>query len=187
MSEENFIQAALQQHAMAQAFQKVMRDRQNHFITDMKSEDLATFGAFLTIVSQNPEAAMYWRGRVDHELMGRGVCPGCGVDHITEEVEHMVAEQHTDIDLAHSAPSDVPENDFNSPSWVQPSLFDDMAEANIAANMEEWGVEPIDPETPLGPVVCIACGWRSASLEDRMLRAPKIDGCPGCQDKSAHG
>lgn len=37
------------------------------------------------------------------------------------------------------------------------------------------------------PVICEGCGMLYQSLEDRMLRAPGVDGCQGCQHKAAHG
>lgn len=37
------------------------------------------------------------------------------------------------------------------------------------------------------PVLCELCGMLYQSLEDRMLRRPGMDGCQGCQHKSAHG
>lgn len=49
---------------------------------------------------------------------------------------------------------------------------------------KNWGVE--DGPAPQ-PFRCINCGQGYASIADRCLRPPKLDGCSGCQLKSAHG
>lgn len=38
-----------------------------------------------------------------------------------------------------------------------------------------------------GSLVCRGCGMGYVSLDDRMLRRPGVDGCSGCQQKSAFG
>jgi hypothetical protein len=49
--------------------------------------------------------------------------------------------------------------------------------------MKEYGLE----RTPDGMLRCKNCKMGYVSLDDRMLRRPGIDGCSGCQIKSAHG
>lgn len=38
-----------------------------------------------------------------------------------------------------------------------------------------------------GQIVCLNCGMEYASLEDRMRRAPGIEGCSGCLEKEKWG
>jgi hypothetical protein len=67
-----------------------------------------------------------------------------------------------------------------------------MTEAEIRSVMKvfdlrfpnEGEVSTIEGEVP---VICRNCNTLYQSLEDRMRRVPGIDGCQGCQIKSAHG
>lgn len=51
-------------------------------------------------------------------------------------------------------------------------------------NLKKYGLT-YNPETTY--YNCDNCGLQYVSLADRMLRPPGIDGCGGCQNKSAHG
>lgn len=58
-------------------------------------------------------------------------------------------------------------------------------DSNYTSSLEEYGLEMVAGEWP--KVRCINCGLISQSLDDRMLRKPKVDGCPGCQQKAKTG
>jgi len=56
--------------------------------------------------------------------------------------------------------------------------------AEHEANVEKWGLVQ---DFEKGGFKCASCGMPYPSLEDRMLKPPGIDGCHGCQQKSATG
>ena len=183
----DFIAIALENHSRQQAISQMTQDRQDRFVKDLGNEELATFGLFLTVTLDGGQnIAAYWRGRVDQELRNRGVCPGCGVDHLSEEMEGLAVKADP-----HEAMAVVPPVDYTAvPSgkdWDQPTLFEESADNNILENARLWNVEFFTDFATSGPVICLGCGTQSPSLEDRMLREPGVDGCSTCQQKAKWG
>ena len=108
----------------------------------------------------NPEGVNYFHGRVEAALQYRfGVCP-CGEDH----------DPSKEFDQA-PLPSQV------APRIPAPERLD------RAELMDQYGMA----ESEGNFIYCKNCGQQYASLEDRMLRPPGIEGCSGCQQKSAWG
>lgn len=177
----HFLQQMLTQHDRTMVAREVVQNRLEDLVRSLDGEQLSTLGAFLRMATDSKRAATYWVGRVDAELIQRDLCPGCGINHMAEAME--------EISAIHAV-----EPERLQPEFVQGEFdFDSVKglsgkpEKNILENMEAWGVAPDEPMNLLGGVHCVACNWPSTSLEDRMLRPPKMDGCPGCQDRSAHG
>lgn len=159
----------------------------NDVLDNMDSESLATIGRLMYAVSVDETNTLghYWRGTIDTRLRARGACTRCGGDSITHE--------HDSSGATVSLQPEVKEAESKS-KFIQDTLFDEAEGIeggdpveNILKNAEEWGVRFVDPESLRGEVECINCGTRNVSLEDRMLRDPKADGCLGCQQKSMWG
>lgn len=145
---------------------------------------------------------MFFRGRIEMlQQIKFDICP-CGSNHDDElagmggdgtekaPTQPNTATEHKgrpleDVDL----PSLADMDELNDDELIKArEEFDDEA-----ALMEEYGVE----ENPLygkshapegaSPFRCTGCGVGIASLQDRMLRHAGIEGCSGCQQKSAWG
>lgn len=185
-----FIRQLLENDQHVRLVAKVTEDRQNHLIQDLKSEDLATVSHILAGTVTDAPPAAYWIGRIEQELITRGVCESCGLDHDAAELSALAGELFpTETIVKEEQPV------ADKPEWVQPELdldgtndeVDTHEPSSLDFDMEKWNVRPIYPGSPFGEVECRDCGWASVNLKDRMLRPPGIDGCPGCQDRSAHG
>lgn len=153
------------------------RNRYNRLMLSLAPEDLATLRQMLgdALYSGNSDASLgSYIGRIDTILLLNhpDVCQGCGTkecrDHSLEQTAKRIAEEKG------SVPEDVMQVD------LRPSAG--LAEAAEAA-MKEYGVVSKSD----GSLACANCDYFVHSLDDRMLRAPGPDGCPGCQHKSAHG
>lgn len=121
----------------------------------------------------NPMGASYFRGRIEAVLeVKHDVCP-CGESHNPDDLLERKVEDHN-----------LPEDPI---SGAAERAANDMVEAiDYDKLMDEYNVTPVQDELE-GRVYCKGCGQHYISLEDRMLRKPGIDGCSGCQQKSAWG
>lgn len=158
------------------------RQDNNHAIKDLidslNEEGLRALDLVI-VNSMHPHSAHLLRGRVEMALqMKFDVCP-CGESHDPER------------ELLDQAPLPSQKAPIMPPS---PELVEAIPPSD-AELMIQYGIE-IDPNygkpVPEGTVLpqlfrCINCGKGYPSLEDRMRRAPGIDGCGGCQHKSAFG
>lgn len=117
------------------------------------------------------------------------VCVGCGKKHDDPSalLPNYVGK---DDPLLKSQPQDEGETQVVDDGTEQLSLFSDselMADTMLEYDLRlpnDGEVESLPSERP---VICNGCGALYQSLEDRMLRAPGVDGCYGCQHKAAHG
>lgn len=113
------------------------------------------------------------------------ICPGCGKNH--DDISDLLEPEA-------GAPEEQPSDgtaqlaldlDFGpmSPAEEAAVTADKMIEYNLRFP-KEGEVETSPGERP---VICVGCNMLFQSLEDRMLRPAGIDGCFGCQRKSATG
>jgi hypothetical protein len=82
------------------------------------------------------------------------------------------------------------DDDDGVPHPDEAQLLLDYKEAE--ARHEQYTRYAVEPNPNSGvpgelPFRCARCHFPIHSLEDRMLRSPGVEGCPGCLDKSAHG
>lgn len=149
------------QEAMHTAAVEASEESMWQFIQCLKPEELIILRNLLLHIETPADKA-----RLDGILVGalrllHRVCEACGVDH-TKEAMETLSEQ------VNSAKRQV------EPGSVE-----------ISSLLSEYGVyfETLGAE----PVKCNECGYWNPSLDDRMLRAPKQNGCLGCQLKSEQG
>jgi len=126
--------------------------------------------------------ACYIRGLVVGKKELLGVC-SCGVNH-EEEAEAALTPTK----------SAMVERQFDfDPNYIEgvDTEYPAMVELDSEANLEKYSLETVsayqdgDPH-PTG-LRCKECNQMYPSVEDRMMRPPGVEGCGGCQIKSAHG
>lgn len=153
------------------------------FLDDLDKDELVILSRMLHAAAHDDHAAYGWMGRIDAILQLRfDVCP-CGEDHDPNwQLLNQQPEQPT------STAKDEVIHDVPMPSEPEAASDEEL--------MELYGIE-VNPhygkpwDLGMGsipqPFRCKGCGIGVKSLEDRMLRKPGVDGCNGCQYKSAHG
>lgn len=113
-------------------------------------------------------------------------------DNAVDRLERSIADGSFDDQLGERIAEGPMDDGTEQPTM--PSFEDDTLPREEA--LAKWGVREynqgdIDAGLTMQPgekpVICINCSMLYQSLEDRMLRPPLIDGCTGCQHKSAHG
>lgn len=141
------------------------------FLESLTEEQLRGFRGILAAIRVGGEdASTYFIGLAGGIMSVKfGVCLACSKKH-DEELAHMAGP--------------VAEPPVAPPAEAPPEpLMPDMTEDERAILMEEYGIE----EGEDGKLHCKNCMIHVASLQDRMLRKPGVDGCSGCQQKSAWG
>lgn len=136
------------------------------FLDELSEEQLQTLDIIIANC-HSTEQASFWRGRIEGMLdMKYDVCP-CGENHNPQE---LLEDVH------------LPE-----PRVTSETPITDAAEAGYTKEeyqklLVDYALAPVDDH-----FICTGCGQYYPSLEDRMLRKPGMDGCGGCQQKSAWG
>jgi hypothetical protein len=147
-------------------------------ISDLSEEQLKTLNMIVVNSSQSEWAAAVVVGRIEGELQHRfDVCP-CGDKHDTDDLlTHAPEPAKAEVKID-------PESEAAMEMMYRGADGFDLASDEYLKSCETYGVRPING----GPKVeCKSCGTVSVSLEDRMLRRPGVEGCSGCQQKSAWG
>ncbi len=129
------------------------------FMQEMSGENLGTFIEILQRIV-NGDGAAYL-----HFLLGSAIT--------IQRVQNNLCACGTDHD--HEVLSEEKEK-------LQAERKEEAVDAQHEAAMKEYGMEVVD-----GKLRCKNCKLEYVSLDDRMLRRPGMDGCHGCQLKSAHG
>lgn len=109
-----------------------------------------------------------------------GVCTGCGKNH--DDLSALVPDA--------DKPADDDTEQLELFGEAGPTIARELHD--YEAKMNEYNLRlpregEVDARSDERPVICVDCGALYQSLEDRMLRPAGIDGCYGCQHKSAHG
>lgn len=149
------------------------RLRHDRFVDELTKEQLATFIELMQCFDGENGAhyANFMMGRAAAVMQYKhSACPGCGEDHMS-----IAALDDTRNEMG------LPPLANNVTKIDGTASFDEVPEAELTA-MREYGMVRKN-----GQLQCAACGMPSVSMDDRMLRAPKEDGCGGCQSKSAFG
>ena len=152
------------------------RLRHDRFVDELTKEQLATFIELLQCFDGENGSGYsnFMMGRAAAVMQYKhNACPGCGEDHMSIA---SLDDTRAEMGLA-------PLND--NITRVDGALaFDEIppVEDPEADLLREYGMVRVD-----GQLKCAGCGLSSVSMDDRMLRAPKEDGCSGCQSKSAFG
>lgn len=154
-----------QRRAQIAAIAHEQRLRHDRFVSDLTKEQLKTFIEMLQCFDGETGTGyvnfMMGRAATIMEIK-HNCCPGCGEDHFSvAALDDLREEMGLPVPNGKPTPKVQPERD---------------------AAMTEYGMIAID-----GQLQCEGCGLHSVSMEDRMLRPPKMDGCSGCQQKSAFG
>jgi len=108
-------------------------------------------------------------------------CMVCDKDH-DKEVESLLNTQGdgatSEVDSEPQPPTDEP---------AEPNLSYEETQRMIAEHEANVTLYRLTQNFDKGGFNCTGCNMHYASLEDRMLKAPGIEGCSGCQWKSGHG
>lgn len=186
-----------------------------NFLDGLSAEDMALlrniFGSMRC--DERGWIAAYYEGVLGTMLkMKFGVCAHCGVDH---DAEDLAAHASADSDAAESSDSSdasdetilAEQSDNGTPSLFEepdafssaplPDVYVDtnreligqkgLLPVGIIEKMSEYNLDDLrDQDTGqiLG-FICLNCGMKYGSLDDRMLKAP--DDCSGCHQKAAWG
>jgi hypothetical protein len=145
-----------------------------------KTADAHTLHLLKTIVgsiatSEYPERdAARIEGVIIGHLEERGVCSGCGRDHLLDEYQRVVDEgkEVSESPLVKGISSDHSSGE--------------LAGEALAAALTEYRLRLRSPSDATDKAVtCVGCGMVYPSLDDRMLSPP--DDCSGCRQKAAWG
>lgn len=137
------------------------------------------------------------------------ICAACGKNHDDITVEDVIGKSHE----GNSAHVGQAEPDYGPDGTPLPpasgtikdpmpqrgdtvthgKAFEEMSGPELLATvpkkvqdqMDEYRLDFIEFQWP--KVLCKGCGMEYVSLEDRMLKAPGIEGCTGCSHKGAWG
>lgn len=169
------VRAAFQQQIDQQEMMgEVRRQDIERLFDEMSVEHLTTLRMILgdLAVENSGRYSSYLGGIAATTLhLKYKVCGGCGKDH--------------SLEINQPEPEPKPERPAAQEQLELPFAGAESVELASKALYDEYGVEPV-PDEP-GKVRCIECGTISQSLDDRMLRKPKVDGCEGCQQKAKWG
>lgn len=156
------------------------------FFNGLDKEQLRALDLLLANCDSATDVA-FFRGRISSIRETKFEVCSCGKDH-EAELASFGPESSADEGRSGGDSSEVV-------NWtVDPTLADsaDAEDQSDEELMVKYGIEenPLyDPHAFMGasPFRCINCHVGVASLKDRMLRKPGIEGCSGCQQKSAWG
>jgi hypothetical protein len=157
----------------------------------LSAEDLHSIGEIIGAIlsaEQPGEVASHYQGVIRTvQKMKYGVCTGCGEKH--DDADDFLRQATAEVQVKEDADLITEQMTAEFPAKTEEKLVDelftpeelqgsDQYEAELALwGLRRWG---------LG-LYCVACGKQYPSLEDRKRRPVGIDGCFGCQEKSAHG
>lgn len=202
------IQVALQQQADHERMHTVDNTHAvKQLLDDLNEDQLRALDLIIKHVSKSEATAGYFRGKIEMiQQIKFDKCP-CGDEHDPDKMEFepptepnaaTVAEavsefvtnaSDEELDPIHRMLAGEDEDDTEVLKEAR-ALYDDkaalMAEYGVEANPDH-GLPPYAEEYSPQPLRCVRCGKGYPSLEDRMLRKPDLDGCGGCQEKSAWG
>ena len=151
----------------------------SRFFRELSVDHLKTLRFLMHACSCSAQAAAFYEGvAATHLTLIHNVC-ACGEDHDADA--HALLEPSEDTKLV---------------ALIEhPDLADDVKE--VAGQMREQVNAALASDPNTGPYnlkldendnyVCANCGKPYPSLDDRMLRPPGPDGCPGCVDKAKWG
>jgi hypothetical protein len=151
---------------------RVTQQEVDRFLEEVPIEQLLTVRTIIRTVSQSAVALGFFDGVIYTRLRREGRCTSCGgPDHDHAEFERMLLESRNEEE-PESSEALIDGTHFTA---EQHRL---MAEYNLDDLRDE------DTHELLG-FVCLNCGMRYQSIEDRMLKPP--DECSGCFRKAGHG
>ncbi len=173
-----------QMHAEVNAH--VIRD----LFDSLDKDQLKQFDFVISLFGGSEAGATYIRGRIEAILQYKfEVCP-CGSEHDPNELLGEVHPPHMPEEK-----DGRPIEDTDLPEATEPAPDIDRYDAGFEIGSDEWRqavgewdlsvIEPVN--NARGYVLKCKCGMDYVSLADRMLRPKGIDGCGGCQIRSAHG
>lgn len=134
----------------------------------------------------------FYAGQIAQVMEKRfGVCIGCGQKHGAED---LLKEPNSKTDLdTHEPQPEAEENITGTQLDGDPSLetLDELKEDHPMWEqlLDEFNMEyvPIPGNPDMRYLRCAGCKTPSASMADRMLRAPGTKGCSPCQQKAKWG
>jgi len=159
------------------------RHKVYEFIDSLGKEQLSSLGTLVRAFAEDGSSyAKFIDGYVSAIAKEKfDLCPACGENHdemLNEMTQQKVNDQfESDLDKAVSEPE--------PPQFTAYVLTEEDLD-----NMEKYNLDDLRDEEPPHHLLgfkCLGCEMRYVSIADRMLRPPGIDGCNGCQLKSAHG
>lgn len=174
-----------EQHARSHLHMQDHIHKRTEFFQKLSKEDLDLVDTLILQCAGDAPFAAYLRGQIGMIAQDKDYVCLCGHDHDAEAAAMVAPESASEKSFAESVdtdPDDGVESDSQADA-IPPDEFDDlMAEYDLEVVTNYSDGEP----HPTG-LRCKTCHQMYSSLADRMIRPPGMDGCGGCQVKSAHG
>lgn len=157
----------------------------------LSADDLYSISEIISAIlnSEQPgEMGSYYQGVIKAiQKMKYGVCTGCGEKH--DDADDFLRQATAEVQVKEDAELITEQMTAEFPAKSEEELVDELFTPDeitrwnrYEAELAEWGLSREGLS-----LYCAACGKEYPSLEDRKLRPKGIDGCFGCQEKSAHG
>lgn len=202
MNHEEFaamMQAANKNHEMHQMHQQALNAEFATFIDELSLDQLQTLRTMVALADEGGNASAFyglitgaiiykhgrtWNGEDPNALLKQGAAQAEADDYHTGVHRHPEAEP----EWVEDSPKDIHDLgsraifSVNAPGYVENLSVLMMTEDEIATKRREYGLTVRDNQ-----LVCAGCGMRYVTLTDRMLKAPGIDGCHGCQARAGQG
>lgn len=191
---EGLKQQLIRQHDKMHQVNDARGHDERALLMELSSDNLQTFERIVGTISQQSENeyAAFLQGAAAMVLdLQYNICFGCHRNHDIEAAEVMQAEAEKNTAAAEGVPGPIigdlsPRTvvelwEAGREDWPMLGDFPD----DVASYFDDWGVSAVVDQFP--KVQCNECGLEYKSLSDRMLKKPMLDGCHGCQMKSARG
>lgn len=163
-------------------------------LDSMQREQLETFRQLmhgLVMMSEGDSRAnlAMYEGLASGILHARyKVCLACDRNHDEVMAQQMAAEEAHEQQEASPRDGGDPFKPFPTPGDLPLGGVGMLSDTQLA-KMEEYGLDDLRAESD-GSLIgfrCIHCGKDYISIEDRMRRPPRKDGCDGCVNKEKWG
>ena len=183
MADPDEVAAMMDRQLMAA---QVTRNEVDRFLEEAPIEDIVTVRTLIRTVAADASAASFFDGIIYSRLRREGRCTKCGGP---EHDHELFAQQQSEQESEQPEEQPLPLAELSQDALEKLSEATDgeMLTATDRANMATYNLDDLrdeDTHELLG-FICLNCGMRYPSIEDRMRRAP--DECSGCFMKSAHG
>lgn len=158
------------------------------FLNNLNYEQIKILDVMILRVAADAEWGHFLSGYIDGlSVMKFDICPGCGEPMASHDPSVLLPPINSEGDTLTVTPQMLTLAD----------KIDKRIDGEQRLLMDLYGLDDVwdierevflyfqCTQTPGCPSA--GCGMQYFSIEDRMLRPPGLDGCSGCQVKSAHG
>lgn len=158
------------------------------FFDELTEEQLRVLGMILDgiAVADNPtRIAGHLGGRVlAMRQLKFGICPACNENH-DRDLENIAHEGTPETPLHVDARRRAAGNEVK---FLEIGDTGSLSPAERAL-MKEYNIDDLREEETMRLVgfVCLECGMRYSTIQDRMMKPPGVEGCSGCIQKAKFG